>query len=153
MLMRGEAAGPSHRSHTPQCRKRIEEEMAKSAILKQRLEAATERQERWLASEVEKGSTQSREGEAPSGTQTAEDKTRQEEVIDRGPEEDGIPEVGEEDAEGVERPTKKARTGSMREEAVAEESEVIGGSAAEGEGNAHEPEDRSEEEDELRQRG
>ena len=99
MLVRGEVAGPSR---TPQCRKRIEEEMADNAILKQRLEAATERKERRLASEVERGSTQAREGEAPSGTQTAEGKTRQEEVIDRGPEEDGIPEVGEEDADGVE---------------------------------------------------
>ena len=70
--------------HTPACRARIEAEVEKDQILKKRLEAARDRRDRYMEREMESTpwpSTQdSRPGEAR-------------------PEDDGIPEVTEEDGE------------------------------------------------------
>ena len=120
-LMRGEEAGPSH---TNACRKSIEEEMDRDPILKQRLATAKERMDRYLASEVERGSTRPE----------PEVRTRESAPVvpeATGPDEDGIPEVGEDDGEEIEQTSKKARTGPREtEEAADAEVEVVDGSTA-----------------------
>ena len=102
--------------HTAECRRRIEAEMAKDPILKQRLEAAQDRRDRYVASEVERGdehragSEQAKESrEATAGSVGGEK---------RNFDDDGVPEVVEDDGDEIEeRPQKKARTGSVGEEA------------------------------------
>ena len=90
-LMRGEVVGPSH---TAECRARIEKEMMKDPILKQRLEAATDRKDRWFASEVEHGDKRRHEDvKPPDPPEPAEPQNL---------DEDGIPEINEEDGEDVE---------------------------------------------------
>lgn len=90
----------------------------KDPILKQRLEAATDRKDRWFASEVKQGDKRRHEDAKPSDPPV--------EAEPPNLDEDGIPEVNEEDGEDVDRETKRARVASTGEDVAEEEPTVIG---------------------------
>ena len=89
-LMRGEVAGPSH---TTECRRRIELEMDRDQILRQRLEAAQERRDKYLASEVERGDEESRATARPRESTSTDPRSSEEQGPSRGTDEDGFQEV------------------------------------------------------------
>ena len=120
-MMRGEIVGPSH---TVACRNRVESEMEKDPILKQRLEAARERRDRYLVGEVARGSTQ----HAPVPQQRDEQEL--------GPsshrqEEDKIPEVPKDDGAEVEPMSKRYRAGAQNPPKETSEVVVDGSAASE----------------------
>ena len=104
----------AQRGHTDECRKRIEGEMEKDSILRQRLASAREGMDRYMESEV-KGGDQSRKDSAQRSS-TAEAEATPDVNQGQRMDDNGIPEVIEEDGEEVESPEKKPRTNSRSDD-------------------------------------
>ena len=112
----------AQRGQSDECRKRIEGEMEKDSILPQRLASARERMDRYMESEVKSGDKNRKDPAQMGSPAEAEVKP----AVDQGQrmDDDGIPEVVEEDGEEVENPAKKSRTNSRSDEASAEKREA-----------------------------
>ena len=118
-MLRGEDSSKSA-GHTEACRKRIEEWMRNDSQLRERLDAARLRQDQYLAGEVDKGDVRHTRAASSQPKETVVEPPSQAEGT-AVPEEDddGIPEVNDEDAEVNSEPeVKRARIGSIAEEST-----------------------------------
>lgn len=106
--------------------------MSQDPILRQRLDAAQERRDAFLASEVERNeaeaSTRRREDPKPEKSEVTESPMPAEPT---NPENDGVPEVAEDDGEDLGHVPKRARVDSGRTDTTKKDGEVLGGSMEE----------------------
>ena len=97
--MRGVDAATFTAGHFSECRRRIEEEMARDPILRMLLDAALEGRDRYLASEVERGATPAEASTRPRESSPSEMQQGAEPSAERNPDDDGFPEVDDGDGE------------------------------------------------------